>query len=109
MHRVDARLHDRLVEIHAEMQDPANWHSNGICAMLGAQALNGRFYRLAQQWPVKGGTPAFPVPTPEGSSMSPAFTFMYNPPSYHWGRDTSPYAELRWQLLEWAIEETANA
>lgn len=101
-----ARLHEMLQEIHAEMQDPANWHNRGICSTLGAKKGSSLFYRLSRKWPEHSGNPAFPVPSPRGSKLSPSFTFLYNPAIYHWDRESSEYAELRWQLLEWLIEET---
>lgn len=108
-------LHQTLLAIHDRMQDSEAWHDEGLCRELENLDLSGdawvAFDALVPLWPQYTGSPMFPVPSPVGKAPMIAFT---RDCGYHvddesarmWDRQTSPYAELRWQLLEWLIEET---
>lgn len=91
---------------------------HGVCFVVdetvhscGARDL----YRdLVEEWPLHSGNHHYPVPDPEAleagvdcDSASDYADRIYNHSSQEqmWDRTTSAYAELRWQLIEWLIEQ----
>lgn len=118
----DLTLHQVLKDIHAEMQDPSNWHDAGLCETIGdtvyvncgvAEVFVGAFAGVLaeewrdviEKWPKYSGWPLYPVPSVT-EDENPDDAFDDNLPDQMWNRHVSEYAELRWQLLEFAIEHT---
>lgn len=102
-------LHGKLKHVHARMSNPEYWNILGICNLLSAKSMN-EFLDLAVNWPKHSGDRAFPVTN--GSTKSPlrecSPDFTQSRTAYMWDRKNSEYAALRWELLEWAIEQTAQ-
>lgn len=72
------------------------------------------YSELVEEWPLYSGNHRYPVPDPEALeadvdcySASDYADRIYNDSSKEqmWDRTTSAYAELRWQLIEWLIEQ----
>ena len=72
------------------------------------------YLELVEEWPLYSGNPYYPVPDPavdvDNTSEDMIYFFaseIYNNTSKEqmWDRTTSAYAELRWQLIEWLIEQ----
>lgn len=95
-------LHQTLKAIHADMKDPENWSGTGISARVvyyGSRQEMREFLVVAEKWPKHSGDHWFPIP---GSSKK----VVKNSRDRMWNRKSSTYAELRWQLLEFAIKHT---
>lgn len=90
-------LFQALKQIHARMQDPENWDEYGICRQL--DALADEFREHAESWPEHSGSADFPIP---GNYFDDE-NWTGSEPERMWDRETSPYAEKRWQLLEWLL------
>lgn len=108
-------LNEILTVLHTKMQDPTNWPVCGLCTALlnldPPEGVSYDFQVLTRTWPKHSGDNVFPVPCPEGGKPGPAYYHAENEPyeveaRYMWDRETSPYAALRWELLEWAITQT---
>ena len=99
------QLHEALVRLKEEGPDKRS----GLCANLGALPSGAwwDFKGLCKAWPLFSGDGVYPVPACEGSDPE----FMYFDTSEIgclWDTSTE-YGRLRWQLLDWLIEQTKPA
>ena len=95
-------LHEDLKTLHKRMQNPEEWEVTGICSKV-PMFYSADLQSLFERWPMFSGVRSFPVAHPH---LHPADVFMESMEGQMWDRKTSEYAENRWQLLEWLIEET---
>lgn len=91
-------LRRELWEIEADMQDPENWAGFGICDGVTAKRLLRGLFPL---WPKYSGSPNFPVPSED---TDPCDAYLEASAADMWARETSQYAALRWDLLEFLID-----
>lgn len=88
-------LLETLKVLHVKMQDPANWDMFGICSNTRGFDVSP----LMAEWPLYSGNRQYPV----GQYDHPCFLYTTANSADMWDRENSPYAELRWQLLEFMI------
>lgn len=104
---MSARLLEKLQELHTNGPAPYN---NGICTQLSGVALTvlerGCLLHLMQLWPGSSNNANFPVPANKTDTSPKAayHKYMGSNTKQMWDRDTE-YGQLRWELLEWLIEE----
>lgn len=95
---------EALRAVHTLMQNPDNWTMNGLCATYQFECfrITGRsgpsLKPHYQRWDKFSGNITYPVP-----GGIDAYNNASNPGM--WDRENYPYAELRWQLLEFLISE----
>lgn len=98
-------LLEKLQELYTNGPAP---HSYGICTQLtGLTGLErGYLLHLMQQWPGSSGHIYFPVPASRTNTSPGAAQIKYSKSSTKqmWHYNTE-YGQLRWELLEWLIEE----
>jgi hypothetical protein len=74
-----------------------------------ANRLSQLFADIAQTWPKYSGGYEFPVPGAKGSIYAkhlPGIVFtVCTLPEEKWDKDNYPYAALRWELLEFVINQ----
>lgn len=93
-------LLEKLKEIHKKMQNPDNWNNNGICEQCPVTFSDKELlYELFANWPKFSGSLTFPIGNGRDIYME---TYSAN---QFWNREISGYAALRWELLEWMIEQ----
>lgn len=103
---MSARLLEKLQELHTNGLAPYN---HGICTQLSEPLTvleRGCLFHLMQLWPGSSGHANFPVPANRTDTSSKAAYHKYveSNTKQMWDRDTE-YGQLRWELLEWLIEE----
>ena len=103
---MSARLLERLQELHTNGPAPNN---HGICTQVSEHLTiqeRGCLLRLMQQWPGRSGRVNFPVPAnrTDTSPKAAYHKYMESNTKKMWDRDTE-HGQLRWELLEWLIEE----
>lgn len=102
---MSARLLEKLQELHTNGPAPYN-HS--ICTQLTGLTSQERGYMLyiMRQWPERSGHIDLPVPASrtDTSPKSAQHKYMASDTKKMWDRNTE-YGQLRWELLEWLIEE----
>lgn len=79
--------------------------SYGICTQL-TNLEKGYMLHLMQQWPGSSGNVYFPVPAirTDTSPQAAKVKYVKSNTKQMWDRDTE-HGQLRWELLEWLIEE----
>jgi hypothetical protein len=87
-----------LRKIEKDMQDREKWSDLGICNRVSEKDL---LRSLFPMWPLFSGSPNFPVPSEEYGVVD---AFMEATAAEMWDRETSRYAALRWELLEFLID-----
>lgn len=102
---MSARLLEKLQELHTNGPAPYN---HGICTQLtGLTNQESRYMsHLMHLWPGSSGHPDYPVPA-NRTDTSPKAAYhkcMESNTKKMWDRNTE-YGQLRWELLEWLIEE----
>lgn len=103
---MSARLLEKLQELHTNGPAPYN---NGICTQISRHLTiqeRGCLLRLMWQWPGYSGHVNFPVPAnrTDTSPKAAYYKYMTSNTKQMWDRDTE-HGQLRWELLEWLIEE----
>ncbi len=101
-----ASLLEKLQELHTNGPAP---HNGGICTQLSRHLTireSGYLSHLMQQWPGRSGRIKFPIPAnrTDTSLKAAEFKYMKSDTEQMWDRNTE-YGQLRWELLEWLIEE----
>ena len=101
-----AHLLERLQELHTNGPAPYN---HGICTQLSGPLTvleRGCLLHLMQLWPGSSGHANFPVPAnrTDTSPKAAYHKYMESNTKQMWDRNTE-YGQLRWELLEWLIEE----
>lgn len=96
----------KLQELHTNGPAPCD---NGICTQISMHLTSReRDYMLhrMQQWPGHSGNIDFPVPASrtDTSPKAAEIKYMESSTKQMWDRNTE-YGQLRWELLEWLIEE----
>ena len=103
-------MHKDLVAFHARMSDPDNWLPCGLCMTLEYFDIDPQtrieILRLMRKWSKHSGDNSYPLPGGQSAYEEYLFADDRTCASYMWDRETSPYAALRWELLEWMIQET---
>ena len=99
-------LLEKLQELHTNGAAPYNL---GICTQLSRPLTTQDrcdMLHLMQQWPGGSGNIDFPVPASRTDTNPEAAQIKYakSNTKQMWDRDTE-YGQLRWELLEWLIEE----
>lgn len=98
-------LLEKLQELYTNGPAP---HSYGICTQLTGLTGPERVYllHLMQQWPGSSGHIYFPVPASRTNTSPGAAQIKYSKSSTKqmWHCNTE-HGQLRWELLEWLIEE----
>lgn len=84
-------------------------YNHGICTQLSEPLTVleiGCLLHLMQLWPGSSGHANFPVPANRTDTSPTAAQVKYvkSNTKQMWDRDTE-YGQLRWELLEWLIEE----
>lgn len=103
---MSARLLEKLQELHTNGPAPYN---HGICTQLSEPLTvleRGYMLYLMRQWPERSGHIDWPVPASRTDTSPKAayHKYMESNTKQMWDRDTE-YGQLRWELLEWLIEE----
>lgn len=103
---MSARLLEKLQELHTSGPAPYN---HGICTQLSGPltALEiGCLLHLMQLWPGSSGHIDYPVPASriDTSPKAAKVKYVKSNTKQMWDRDTE-HGQLRWELLEWLIEE----
>lgn len=103
---MSARLLEKLQELHTNGPAP---YDHGICTQLSRHLTirESRYMsHLMQQWPGRSGYAKFPVPAniTDTSHKAAYHKYMESNTKQMWDRNTE-YGQLRWELLEWLIEE----
>lgn len=101
-----ASLLEKLQELHTNGPKP---YYIGICTQISRHLtiLESRYMlHLMQQWPGSSGHIDYPVPASRTDTSPKAAQVKYvkSNTKQMWDRDTE-YGQLRWELLEWLIEE----
>ena len=99
-------LLEKLQELHTS--GPASYN-HGICTQISRHLTiqeRGYMLHLMQQWPGRSGSIDFPVPANRTDTSLKAAQIKYikSNTKQMWDRNTE-YGQLRWELLEWLIEE----
>ena len=106
-------LHQELVElrgrVRAWLESGRTWWFSpwhGICDGLALPSSDrDHLCYLMAQWPGHSGYSKYPVPHP---TLGPEAAFDLATPQGMWDPQ-SAYARNRWALLDWLIEQTAQA
>lgn len=103
---MSARLSEKLQELHTNGPAPYN---HGICTQVSEHLTipeRGCLLHLMQQWPGCSGSVNYPVPASRTDTSPEAARrkYMESYTKQMWDRDTE-HGQLRWELLEWLIEE----
>lgn len=103
---MSARLLEKLQELHTNGPAPYN---HGICTQLSEPLTvseRGYMLYLMRQWPERSGHIDWPVPASRTDTSPKAayHKYMESNTKQMWDRNTE-YGQLRWELLEWLIEE----
>lgn len=103
---MSARLLEKLQELHTNGPAP---YDHGICAQLSGHLTiheKGYMLHLMQLWPGSSGNIDFPVPASRTDTSPEAalIKYMESNTKQMWDRNTE-HGQLRWELLEWLIEE----
>jgi hypothetical protein len=93
-------LLDELKAIRACGED--NNQFAGICRCLYFE-YRAEFKALCVQWPKFSGDDVFPVPSPYPEDTA-ASVYLYGPSKNMWDPG-HPYGALRYELLDWCIEQ----
>lgn len=109
-------LHEALIEVHQEMQNPENWEPCGICAVVVEIFSIDEMMDLISEWPRFYSGDGESYPLPGGKEAYYAVGVEDDTPSrgqgprcdYMWDRSISQHARDRWELLEWLIERTED-
>lgn len=100
-----ASLLEKLQELHTNGPAP---YCHGICTQVnGITHLEiGYMLYLMRQWPERSGHIDWPVPASrtDTSPKSAKHKYIASDTKQMWDRNTE-YGQLRWELLEWLIEE----
>lgn len=100
-----ALLLKKLQELHTYGPKP---YCCGICSQVKGITVQERVYmsHLMQLWPDSSGHVGYPVPTSRTCSSPKAAEtkFLQSNTKQMWDRNTE-HGQLRWELLEWLIEE----
>lgn len=116
-------LHEILLMLHDQYQHEENWSVCGICEFVTATAIKRHGWERGQliadlaenhmkQWPKSSGNNLYPVPSPISSEQpcdayhATSFNSRAEIAAHMWDKETSPYAVLRWELLDFLIETT---
>lgn len=95
----------KLQELHTNGPAPYN---HGICTQVNGitHLERGYMLHLMQQWPERSGHIDWPVPASRAdkSPKSAYHKYMESNAKQMWDSNTE-YGQLRWELLEWLIEE----
>ena len=98
-------LLEKLQELHTNGPAPYN---HGICTQLTGLTNQERGYmlHLMHLWPGSSGHPDYPVPANRTSKChkTAQHKYMVSNTEQMWGKGQE-YGQLRWELLEWLIEE----
>jgi len=103
-------LLEALKAVHTKMQDQKNWSRFGICDVIDSvhqmdySNLREEFQEFAKGWSKHSGANCYPIPGSFWQSIESNDDEDQNR-QYSWDRENSPYAALRWELLEWMIEQ----
>lgn len=103
---MSARLLEKLQELHTN--GPA-LHNYGICTQITRHLTireSSYMSHLMQQWQGSSGSINYPVPASriDTSTKAAQVKYVKSNTKQMWDRDTE-YGQLRWELLEWLIEE----
>ena len=103
---MSARLLEKLQELHTNGPAP---YDHGICTQLSEHLTvleRGYMLHLMQLWPGSSGNIDFPVPAnrTDTSPEAALIKYMESNTKQMWDRNTE-HGQLRWELLEWLIEE----
>lgn len=103
---MSARLLEKLQELHTNGPAPYN---HGICTQVSEHLTvleKGYMLYLMRQWPERSGHIDWPVPASRTDTSPKAayHKYMASDTKKMWDRNTE-YGQLRWELLEWLIEE----
>lgn len=84
-------------------------HNYGICTQISRHLTirESRYMsHLMQQWPGRSGSRNYPVPASrtDRSSLAAQLKYAESNTKQMWDRNTE-HGQLRWELLEWLIEE----
>lgn len=118
---LDQTIHRACLSIR-RMRPDALFDGMGICGLvacgwdLGVEgSVQQRLRELFRAWPKFSGSPAFPVPAPWMMAQdSPRLAIMAAEAAWdkcpHWDTDLdrTGYAALRWELVDWLIEQTKS-
>lgn len=100
-----ASLLEKLQELHTN--GPKPWQ-HGICTQLTGLTHQERGYmlHLMNQWPDRSGHMDYFVPASrtDTSPKSAHIKYLKSNTRQMWDRSTE-HGQLRWELLEWLIEE----
>lgn len=100
-----ASLLEKLQELHTNGPVP---YSLGICTQVNGitHLERGYMLHLMQQWPGSSSNANFPVPASRTDTSIKAAQVKYakSNTKQMWDRNTE-HGQLRWELLEWLIEE----
>lgn len=100
-----ASLLEKLQELHTNGPAP---NSLGICTQVNGitHLERGYMLHLMQQWPERSGHVYYPVPASRTDTSPKAAKIKYakSNTKQMWNRNTE-HGQLRWELLEWLIEE----
>jgi len=116
-------LYEALVKVHEAMGYSENWAITGICdqamsilrydleelSQVDVEMTNLR--NLMATWPKASGNQMYPIPSPQ-EGVGPGQVYHarcigdYAEAAHMWNKETSPYAVLRWELLDFLIETT---
>lgn len=98
-------LLEKLQELYTTGPAPRSY---GICTQLtGLTNLErGYLLHLMNKWPSRSGNVNFPVPASRTDTSPKAAKIKYRKSNTKqmWDHDTE-HGQLRWELLEWLIEE----
>lgn len=103
---MSARLLEKLQELHTSGPAP---YKLGICTQISRHLTirESRYMsHLMQLWPGSSGHIDYPVPASRIDTSPKAAKVKYeiSNTKLMWDRDTE-HGQLRWELLEWLIEE----
>ncbi|MBK8168246.1 MAG: hypothetical protein IPK64_20045 [bacterium] len=113
------QVRTELLAALRKLRDEGPRHSDrGICNNILISSAFGAPRRLTwaelylrplwERWPHYSGMPYFPVPHPRLKYPAAAEDIYFHPRTLHWSR-LSAYGRLRWALLDWLIEQLADA
>lgn len=100
-----ASLLEKLQELHTN--GPAPYYHGIYTQVNGITHLErGYMLYLMRQWPERSGHIDWPVPASQADKSPEAayHKYMESNTKQMWDRNTE-YGKLRWELLEWLIEE----
>lgn len=93
-----------LLKALISIRDSKKCNLSGICSDVNRttgwdQEAKTLLHKLMQKWPKYSGHENYPVPNPSGGHPRDAYYELHL-----WNRRTK-YGRLRWELLEWLIQE----